>query len=67
MLAAMSETHLSKQKFADLPLHSEVKAALTENGFEYCTPIQALSLPILLRNKDIAGQAQTGTGKTLAF
>lgn len=63
----MSETHLSKQKFADLPLHSEVKAALTENGFEYCTPIQALSLPILLRNKDIAGQAQTGTGKTLAF
>ncbi|MCL1075241.1 ATP-dependent RNA helicase RhlB [Shewanella dokdonensis] len=63
----MSETHLSQQKFADLPLHPEVIQALTENGFEYCTPIQALSLPVLLKGKDIAGQAQTGTGKTLAF
>ena len=63
----MSETHLSTQRFADLPLHPEVIQALTENGFEYCTPIQALSLPIMLQKKDIAGQAQTGTGKTLAF
>lgn len=63
----MSETHLSTQKFADLPLHPDVLSALTENGFEYCTPIQALSLPILLTHRDIAGQAQTGTGKTLAF
>ncbi|BDM62962.1 ATP-dependent RNA helicase RhlB [Shewanella sp. NFH-SH190041] len=63
----MSETHLSKQKFAEFPLHEEVVKALSENGFEYCTPIQALSLPILLKQKDIAGQAQTGTGKTLAF
>ncbi|QSX29728.1 MULTISPECIES: ATP-dependent RNA helicase RhlB [Shewanella] len=63
----MSETHLSQQKFADLPLREEVKQALIENGFEYCTPIQALSLPVLLAQKDIAGQAQTGTGKTLAF
>ncbi|NMH65177.1 ATP-dependent RNA helicase RhlB [Shewanella salipaludis] len=63
----MSQTHLSTQKFADLPLHPEVIQALTENGFEYCTPIQALSLPILLQTKDIAGQAQTGTGKTMAF
>lgn len=63
----MSETHLSTQKFADLPLHPEVKQALAENGFEFCTPIQALSLPVLLQSKDIAGQAQTGTGKTMAF
>ena len=63
----MSETHLSQQKFAELPLHPEVIQALAENGFEYCTPIQALSLPVLLQGKDIAGQAQTGTGKTLAF
>ncbi|GGI88082.1 ATP-dependent RNA helicase RhlB [Shewanella gelidii] len=63
----MSETHLSKQKFADLPLQPEVIKALNENGFEYCTPIQALALPVLLQTKDIAGQAQTGTGKTLAF
>ena len=63
----MSETHLSKQKFAEFPLQKPVLKALSENGFEYCTPIQALSLPILLQQKDIAGQAQTGTGKTLAF
>ncbi|WP_299491955.1 ATP-dependent RNA helicase RhlB [uncultured Shewanella sp.] len=63
----MSETHLSTQKFADLTLQIEVKQALNKAGFEYCTPIQALSLPILLQKKDIAGQAQTGTGKTLAF
>ncbi|MCG9731680.1 ATP-dependent RNA helicase RhlB [Shewanella sp. Isolate13] len=63
----MSETHLSTKKFADFPLHKEVHQALNEAGFEFCTPIQALSLPILLEKKDIAGQAQTGTGKTLAF
>ncbi|MBR9727523.1 ATP-dependent RNA helicase RhlB [Shewanella intestini] len=63
----MSQTHLSTQKFADFPLKTEVLAALNENGFEFCTPIQALSLPILLQAKDIAGQAQTGTGKTMAF
>ena len=63
----MSETHLSNQKFADFSLRTEIKTALNESGFEYCTPIQAISLPILLQKKDIAGQAQTGTGKTLAF
>jgi|TARA_R110002060_G_scaffold48372_2_gene59308 ATP-dependent RNA helicase RhlB len=36
-------------------------------GFEYCTAIQAKSLPILMTGKDIAGQAQTGEGKTIAF
>ncbi|MDW3171484.1 DEAD/DEAH box helicase, partial [Vibrio sp. Y184] len=40
---------------------------LEKKGFEYCTPIQALALPVLLTGQDIAGQAQTGTGKTLAF
>ncbi|MDP5147187.1 ATP-dependent RNA helicase RhlB [Shewanella sp. ULN5] len=63
----MSQTHLSTQKFADFPLQDAVLSALNENGFEFCTPIQALSLPILLQAKDIAGQAQTGTGKTMAF
>ncbi|QIR13445.1 ATP-dependent RNA helicase RhlB [Shewanella aestuarii] len=63
----MSQTHLSTQKFADFPLQPAVLSALNENSFEFCTPIQALSLPILLQAKDIAGQAQTGTGKTMAF
>jgi ATP-dependent RNA helicase RhlB len=41
--------------------------ALENKGFEFCTPIQAKTLPISLAGRDIAGQAQTGTGKTLAF
>ncbi|TCP92180.1 ATP-dependent RNA helicase RhlB [Cricetibacter osteomyelitidis] len=59
--------HLSQQRFAALPLHPLVLQALQNKGFEYCTPIQALSLPITLQGRDIAGQAQTGTGKTMAF
>ena len=63
----MATNHLSQQRFADLPLHPQVLNALQSNGFEYCTPIQALSLPFSLKGKDVAGQAQTGTGKTMAF
>lgn len=63
----MNKTHLTQIKFADLPLEERLISGLKSQGFEYCTPIQAMSLPITLRGKDIAGQAQTGTGKTLAF
>lgn len=63
----MKMTHLTEQKFADFGLHTDVTRGLEEKGFHYCTPIQALALPILLTGQDIAGQAQTGTGKTLAF
>lgn len=63
----MTTEHLSQQRFTDLPLNPKVLAALQSKGFEYCTPIQALSLPITLQGKDVAGQAQTGTGKTMAF
>ncbi|MBN6709864.1 ATP-dependent RNA helicase RhlB [Haemophilus haemoglobinophilus] len=63
----MQNNHLSQQRFSDFPLHYQVQQALQEKGFEFCTPIQALSLPITLNGQDIAGQAQTGTGKTMAF
>ncbi|MGL4755526.1 MAG: ATP-dependent RNA helicase RhlB [Aeromonadaceae bacterium] len=63
----MSKTHLTDQKFAQMGLEPQVLAGLEAKGFHYCTPIQALSLPVLLAGKDIAGQAQTGTGKTIAF
>ncbi len=63
----MNKTHLTQTKFTDFPLEESLISGLTAKGFEYCTPIQALSLPITLAGKDIAGQAQTGTGKTLAF
>ncbi len=63
----MDTTHLSDTKFSDLPLLPEIQSAVAEAGFEYCTPIQAESLKLSLQGKDIAGQAQTGTGKTIAF
>ncbi|MCA2016981.1 ATP-dependent RNA helicase RhlB [Vibrio tritonius] len=63
----MKKTHITEQKFADFGLHPQVIDGLNKKGFEYCTPIQAMALPVLLAGQDIAGQAQTGTGKTLAF
>lgn len=63
----MTKTHLSETRFADLALHPKLQQALSNAGFEYCTPIQALSLPVALSERDVAGQAQTGTGKTLSF
>ncbi|MGO1791854.1 MAG: ATP-dependent RNA helicase RhlB [Oceanisphaera sp.] len=63
----MSKTHLTNTKFAELGLQPQVVAGLNAKNFHNCTPIQALSLPHLIAGKDIAGQAQTGTGKTIAF
>ncbi|HED2300340.1 TPA: ATP-dependent RNA helicase RhlB [Klebsiella pneumoniae] len=63
----MSKTHLTEQKFSDFALHPAVIEALEKKGFHNCTPIQALALPLTLEGGDVAGQAQTGTGKTMAF
>ena len=63
----MDTTHLSETRFSELPLLPELQSSIDEAGFEFCTPIQAKTLPISLTGKDIAGQAQTGTGKTAAF
>ena len=63
----MSENHLSDLRFDTLPLDDNVLAGIRDAGFEFCTPIQASTLPIALEGKDVAGQAQTGTGKTAAF
>jgi len=63
----MSENHLSELRFDSLDLDSRVQAGIRHAGFEFCTPIQASTLPIALKNHDVAGQAQTGTGKTAAF
>ncbi|EMR14111.1 ATP-dependent RNA helicase RhlB [Methylophaga lonarensis MPL] len=60
-------THLTGQRFSELPLHSDLQQDLAHAGFEFCTPIQAQTLPLLLAGRDVAGQAQTGTGKTIAF
>jgi ATP-dependent RNA helicase RhlB len=63
----MSQDHLSDLRFDTLPIHEKVLAGIRDAGFEFCTPIQASTLPIALEQKDVAGQAQTGTGKTAAF
>ena len=63
----MTETHLSDTKFSELDIHPDVQKGISESGFEFCTPIQAMALPVALQGKDVSGQAQTGTGKTAAF
>ena len=63
----MKPKHLTETRFADLGIDNQVFKSIADAGFEYCTPIQAQALPFLLSGSDVAGQAQTGTGKTLAF
>ncbi len=63
----MSDTHLSETRFDSLELAPELLQGIASTGFTHCTPIQALSLPEALAGKDVAGQAQTGTGKSAAF
>ncbi len=56
-----------KTRFQDLNLRTEVLHAIADLGFQYCSPIQAQSLPHTLAGHDVLGKAQTGTGKTAAF
>ena len=63
----MSDEHLSTLAYTSLPLHPLVMQGVVDAGFTLCTPIQAQTLPAALTGRDIAGQAQTGTGKTAAF
>ena len=56
-----------KTRFHDLNLPDPLLHAISDLGFEYCTPIQAEILPSTLSGKDASGRAQTGTGKTAAF
>lgn len=53
--------------FRDFALPAELLKATDELGFERSTEIQALTLPVIAEGRDVAAQAQTGTGKTAAF
>lgn len=53
--------------FSDLDLSPPILRALSDMGFEEPTPIQKQAIPLLMAGQDIAGQAQTGTGKTAAY
>ncbi|WP_269789861.1 ATP-dependent RNA helicase RhlB [Stenotrophomonas sp. Iso1] len=63
----MSDKPLTDVTFSSFELQPSLVAGLEGAGFTRCTPIQALTLPVALPGGDVAGQAQTGTGKTLAF
>ncbi len=61
------ETPISDISFSSLHLPEALARGIADAGFERCTPIQAGTLPRALAGLDVAGQAQTGTGKTAAF
>ncbi len=54
-------------KFSDLNLHPSLASAVEKLNYGDCTPIQEQTIPHLLEGRDVAGLAQTGTGKTAAF
>ncbi|CAI9091778.1 OLC1v1026889C2 [Oldenlandia corymbosa var. corymbosa] len=60
---------LTSTRFSDLkpPLSEPVLEALALSGFDFCTPVQAATIPLLCSYKDVAVDAATGSGKTLAF
>ena len=53
--------------FSELGLQKSTMRSIEKMGFEEATPIQAETIPVALEGKDVIGQAQTGTGKTVAF
>lgn len=53
--------------FSSLGLHADLLEVLNKKGFDTPTPIQVSSLPLVIKGKDVAGLARTGTGKTAAF
>jgi len=63
----MSEPSSTFTSFDTLALDPSLAKGIHDAGFTGCTPIQAQTLPIALAGRDVAGQAQTGTGKTAAF
>jgi ATP-dependent RNA helicase RhlB len=54
-------------EFTQLPLPAPVLRGIAEVGFTELTPVQEAAIPLVLAGKDVAVQAQTGTGKTAAF
>lgn len=67
MTEKTSTNPLTDVPFSSLGLHPKIMSGLDAAKFTHCTPIQALTLPPALKGEDVAGQAQTGTGKTAAF
>ena len=56
-----------RMSFQDVEIDEDILRAVLSMGFETMSPIQEKAIPVMLKGKDIIGQAQTGTGKTAAF
>jgi ATP-dependent RNA helicase RhlB len=54
-------------KFTELDLPADLMRGIEQVGFVDLTPVQEESIPLALQGRDVAAQAQTGTGKTAAF
>ncbi|MGH8556023.1 MAG: DEAD/DEAH box helicase [Methylococcales bacterium] len=63
----MDHNVLTQTKFTSFDLPAPLLKGLEHANYVYCTPIQEIALPIALTGRDLAGQAQTGTGKTAIF
>jgi len=63
----VSDKPLTDICFENFDIHPTLLKGLEAANFIRCTSIQAMTLPLTLEGKDVAGQAQTGTGKTIAF
>ncbi|KFO23514.1 ATP-dependent RNA helicase DDX55 [Fukomys damarensis] len=61
--------HITEGSWESLPvpLHPQVLGVLRDLGFPYMTPVQSATIPLFMKNKDVAAEAVTGSGKTLAF
>ncbi|XP_048957493.1 ATP-dependent RNA helicase DDX55 isoform X4 [Canis lupus baileyi] len=61
--------HVTEGSWESLPtqLHPQVLGALGQLGFPHMTPVQSATIPLFMKNKDVAAEAVTGSGKTLAF
>jgi ATP-dependent RNA helicase DeaD len=58
---------MQKKMFPDLGIDAEILKAIEKLGFEQPSPIQAEAIPVALSGRDVVGQSQTGSGKTMAF
>ncbi len=63
----MQCTLMESTDFESLQLKEELIKGIQKAGFREMTPIQKEAIPVLLKGRDVIGQAQTGTGKTAAF
>jgi ATP-dependent RNA helicase DeaD len=61
------EDRVETMRFEEMTLSKEILRAVADMGFEEMTPIQSRTIPSIVQGKDVIGQAQTGTGKTIAF